>query len=64
MIRDAANRAPNNTEIRFHLAVALQKAGQPEQARKELEQLLGTGKDFPQRQDAERLLNSLPKTGA
>lgn len=46
-------------EIRYHLAVALVKTGDKDGARKELEQILKTGKTFPLEQEARALLATL-----
>lgn len=57
--RKAVARAPEVAEIRYHLAVALWRAGDKAEARKEIERLLATGKKFPQADQARALLNQL-----
>jgi putative PEP-CTERM system TPR-repeat lipoprotein len=59
IIQKAASMARYDLEIRYHLAFALAKTGNSAQSRKELQQLLGSGKPFPQRGAAQRLLQSL-----
>jgi len=54
-------RAPHLPEIRYHMAVALEKAGRRDEARKELERLLRDEKDFAQAGDARALLDKLQK---
>ncbi len=50
-------------EIRYHLAVALHKTGRNDEARKELERLLRSGKEFAQAAEARSLLERLEKGG-
>ena len=59
LIRQAATYAPHNAEIRYHLAVALHKNARDEEAHKELERLLGSRNEFPQQEEAKRLLAEL-----
>jgi len=59
LLQKAASQAPTNTEIRYHLAAALAKAGDKAKARKELEALLASAPQFPQREAAQTLLNQL-----
>ena len=59
LIQKASSMAQDNPEIRYHLAVALAKTGNTVQARTELQKLLGAGAPFPQREAAQKLLNSL-----
>jgi putative PEP-CTERM system TPR-repeat lipoprotein len=58
-VKRAAEAAPKNAEIRYHLAVAYAKSGAKDQARKELEGLLAGKQAFPQRAAAELLLKQL-----
>lgn len=58
-LRYAATHAPHVAEIRYHLAVALEKANQPADARKELERLLRAQNDFAQRREAEAMLRRM-----
>jgi putative PEP-CTERM system TPR-repeat lipoprotein len=59
LIRQAATRLPQNTEIRYHLAVALAKSGDKLAARKELQDMLRGNKPFPQQSEAKELLGRL-----
>ena len=58
ILQQAAAKSPL-PEIRYHLAVALVKTGDKNGARKELEQILKTGKTFPMDQEARALLATL-----
>ena len=55
----AAKLAPNVPAIHYHFAAALAAAGRADEARSELTALLQSTRDFEQRADAQRLLNSL-----
>lgn len=59
LLRKATSQAPDNPEIRYHLAVALAKSGEKAQARRELERLLANKSDFPHRNEAQALLKQL-----
>jgi putative PEP-CTERM system TPR-repeat lipoprotein len=59
LLSKAAARAPDNTEIGFHLAAALAKSGRKAQARHELERLLGANRQFQHRSEAQALLKQL-----
>jgi Flp pilus assembly protein TadD len=59
LLQRAAAAAPNNLEIGYHYAVALAKMGEKTKARTQLEKLLTTGQVFPQREQADTLLNQL-----
>jgi putative PEP-CTERM system TPR-repeat lipoprotein len=59
LLQKASSMAPNATEIRYHLAVGLQKAGDKQGARKELDKLLSSNKPFPEQEEARALLKSL-----
>jgi len=58
LLRKAAEKVPQSTEIRYHLAVALAKSGDNARARGELTDLLAN-KNFRQRQEAQALLKQL-----
>ncbi|MDH3979079.1 MAG: PEP-CTERM system TPR-repeat protein PrsT [Gammaproteobacteria bacterium] len=58
LLQEAATLAPREAGIRYHMAAALVKVGRTEEARKELERLLG-GKDFPAAGEARSLLERL-----
>jgi putative PEP-CTERM system TPR-repeat lipoprotein len=59
VIQKAAAQDPKNPQIRYHLAVALSKSGEKAQARTELEDLLKTNPEFPERKAAAALLRQL-----
>lgn len=59
LLREARLRAPGQPEIRYHLAVALAKAGRKTEAREELQAALGTSTTFTGANDAKNLLSSL-----
>ncbi|MNN01565.1 bacteriophage N4 receptor, outer membrane subunit [compost metagenome] len=59
LLRKAADLAPKSPEVQYHLGAALAKSGDKGGARKQLEQLLATNKDFPQRAEAQALLTQL-----
>jgi putative PEP-CTERM system TPR-repeat lipoprotein len=59
LLKKAAAQAPKNPEIRYHFAAALAKSGDKIQARKEIENLLASTQQFPQRKAAETLLKQL-----
>ena len=56
LLQKALSLAPDVAEIRYHFAVALVKSGDKAKARKELDTLLSSGKDFPSREEAKTLL--------
>lgn len=47
LLRDARLRAPQNREVRYHLAQALHQSGRTDEARKELADALADGVRFP-----------------
>ena len=59
LLQKAASQAPDAAVIRYHLAVGLMKSGDKAKARKELEQLLASGKSFSQIEEARALLKKL-----
>ncbi|MDD2720472.1 MAG: PEP-CTERM system TPR-repeat protein PrsT [Gallionella sp.] len=59
LLKKATTIAPQAAEMHYHLAQALLKAGDKEQARKELEQVLATGKNYPKLEEARVLLKQL-----
>lgn len=59
LLQDAAVHAPQETQIRIHVAEALIKAGRKEDASNALVLLLKEKKDFPERKQAEALLKKL-----
>lgn len=54
-LRDARLRAPDNPEIRYHLAAALHRVGRDAEARVELAEALKGGDGFPGSEAARRL---------
>jgi putative PEP-CTERM system TPR-repeat lipoprotein len=62
-IDTALNLAPKSTAIRFHRALILSRSGREESARTVLETLLAESAagDFPQREEAQALLQELSK---
>ena len=59
LLQKAASAAPETTAIRYHYVLGLVKSGDKAKARKELEQILATGKAFPQIEEAKTLLKQL-----
>lgn len=55
LLQEAVTKAPHIPDIRYHMAAALEKAGRPDEARKELDRLLKSSKSFPERDKAEAL---------
>lgn len=55
----AVEKATDNPTLRYHLALALHGDGQHEKAKQELEICLQTDIDFPDREDARKLLAEL-----
>lgn len=59
LLRDAAARAPADTQIQLHLATALVQQKRISEARKILDAILKTSSDSPAAKEAQVLLNSL-----
>ena len=59
LLKEAANGAPNNPEIRYHYVNALEKSGDKAKARQELDALLKDFKSFASRPAAEALRKQL-----
>jgi len=59
LLKKAATLAPTAMDIHYHLASGLAKSGDKVNARQELEQLLASGKNFPEEADARALLKQL-----
>jgi Tfp pilus assembly protein PilF len=55
LLQEAAVKAPHLPEIRYHMVVALDRAGRRDEAVKELDRLLRTGKDFADLEKARAL---------
>jgi putative PEP-CTERM system TPR-repeat lipoprotein len=59
LLQSAAESSPEDATIRYHLAQALHAAGESGQAHQILEQVLGKGEPFPERQQAEAFFKQL-----
>jgi Flp pilus assembly protein TadD len=59
LLRDARLRAPDNAEIRYHLAAVLAKLGRNAEARSELRAALQSPAGLESVKDAQELLNTL-----
>lgn len=62
-LREATGLLPDNPEIRWHLAAALDKAGERQAAKAELDRLLTSRMAFPQEAEARALLEQLRASG-
>lgn len=62
LLRKAKLRAPDRPEISYHMAVALNKLGKPEDAQRELNAALQTGRSFDGAGDARQLLSQIVPT--
>jgi putative PEP-CTERM system TPR-repeat lipoprotein len=58
-LRDAQTRASNRPEIRYHIAVALNKLGRFAEAQREIKDLLGSKQEFADKRAAQLLLQKL-----
>ena len=61
-LQKGSDLAPKNPRLRYHLAVALVKAGQEPLARRELQRLLAASSGFEDEAKARELLGRLPKS--
>lgn len=59
LLGKASARAAKAGSIQYHYAVALARSGNKAEAKKQLRLLLGSDAKFPERKDAEKLLNTL-----
>ncbi len=59
LLQKAASIVPEAKDIRYHLALALQKSGDKAGARKELEKLFADRRPFPEAEEAKALLKVL-----
>lgn len=59
LLQEASMRAPHLPEIRYHMAVALEKVGRKQEARQELERLINGKQDFAEIDSAKRLLKKI-----
>ena len=58
-LRTAFTMRSNDPSIRYHLAAALKGLGKTDQAKNELKQALASNKAFPEKRDAQALLQTL-----
>ena len=63
LLTKASRLSPENSEIRFHLAVALKTSGYMDKSRSLLQDLVIGNKQFPSRAQAEKLLKKLQSEG-
>ena len=61
LLEQANEKLPQNGDIAYHLAVALEKSGDRAQSRRLLETLLATDQPFESRADAEQMLAELDR---
>ncbi|MYM93606.1 XrtA/PEP-CTERM system TPR-repeat protein PrsT [Duganella vulcania] len=59
LLRKANTLAPDTPDISYHLGLTLLKAGNIIAARRQLEQLLASGKDFPKRAEVKAKLDTM-----
>lgn len=59
LLRKSVAKAPQVSELRLHLAKALIKAGQKDEARKELDTLAKLGEKYPKQPEVAKLLSGL-----
>ena len=59
LLREAHEIAPKQGDIHYHLAVGLHKTGNDAEAKRNLERLIGSGTEFPSKEDAKSLLKKL-----
>jgi tetratricopeptide (TPR) repeat protein len=59
LLRKAHEIAPKQGDIQYHLAVGQNKIGKKQEAKQNLERLIGTGSNFPSKDDAKALLKKL-----
>jgi putative PEP-CTERM system TPR-repeat lipoprotein len=59
ILQKASTASAGAPDIRYHLVLALQKAGDKTKAQSELQQLLASGKPFAQIDEAKSLLNTM-----
>jgi len=59
LLKEAAEKAPNNPDIRYHYAVALNRLGDNNQAVKQLYLAINSKGNFANREPAQKLLNDI-----
>lgn len=62
-LREALKGRPNDLDIRWHLAVSLEKSGDKRGAAEELDRILTSGIEFSHKAQAKALLDQLRSTG-
>jgi Tfp pilus assembly protein PilF len=60
-LAQAVDQAPNHPVLQYHLGVCAAKMGDTAQARQALEKALESESKFPEREEAQKLLKSLPE---
>jgi len=58
-LREARSRAADNPTHAYHLALALERLGRAAEARREVDEALASGRDFPEREAARALVERL-----
>jgi Flp pilus assembly protein TadD len=58
-LSEAVEKLPENQTVQYHLGLALWKNGEKEQAIEALERALGSKLEFPEREQAEQLLEEI-----
>ena len=58
-MQEAADKSGGSLDIRYHLAAAHARAGNKGMAKSELEDILAANSEFSEREDAQKLLDSL-----
>jgi Flp pilus assembly protein TadD len=61
LLRQASATAPTDYRIRYHYAVALDKAGNVDEAVRQLTQVIGAKGNFREKTEAQALLDELKK---
>ncbi len=59
LLKEATEAAPSDPDIRYHYAVALHQTGDRKQALKHLYLAIGSGENFRNKAEAEKLINQL-----
>ncbi len=57
----AANALPDNPTVQYHLALALKANDRFDEAREKLTRILESDKDFPEKAEAQKLLQALQR---
>jgi len=59
LLQKAVNKEPDNMDIRYHFAVALKNNGNTKAAKKELEQMISSGVEFSEAENARKMLREM-----